>query len=172
MKYIFFPGNSSHNREWIDRLAAEFNHEKTVIHYEHWSSADKDIDFDLETDKISKLNITEDCIAICKSAGCYLSYILQKKNILNIKKYIFIGFPYSWLEMKDIKPIEMLKDIDQGVTILQKSKDPAMYYEQLDRIIKENNIEAKLMEYTRTGEPIDNHQYEDTKYLRDIINNL
>jgi hypothetical protein len=172
MKYIFLPGNSSHNKEWIDRLAGEFNQEKTVIHYRHWSSGDKDIDIDFETDRISKLNITEDCIAVCKSAGCYLSYTLQKRNILNIKKFVFIGFPYSWLEMKDINPVDMLKGIDTEVIIIQKSKDPAIQYEQLDRIIKENNIDARLIEYTREGEPEDNHSYEDTKYLRDIINNL
>jgi len=170
MEYIFLPGNSAKNRVWIDSLANQFNKDsKEIIHYSHWESGEEDINFELELNKLRKLNIKDDCIAVCKSAGSYLSYIANKENVLNIKKYIFIGFPYSWLEMKGIDPIEMLKEIDKEVLIIQKSKDPAIPFEKLKIIIEKNVINAKMIEYTREGEPLNNHSYEDIEYLKEII---
>lgn len=170
MKYIFLPGNSAKNRVWIDSLANQFNKDsKEIIHYSHWESGEEDINFELELNKLRKLNIKDDCIAVCKSAGSYLSYIANKENVLNIKKYIFIGFPYSWLEMKGIDPVEMFKAIDQEVLIIQKREDPAIPFEKLKIIIEKNGINAKMIEYIREGEPLNNHSYEDIEYLKEII---
>jgi hypothetical protein len=173
MKYVFFPGNSARNKIWIDSLANQFTDlSKEVVHYSHWENGQESIDFQLELDKVREINIKDDCIAICKSAGCYLSYIANKENVLDIQKYIFIGFPYSWFEMKDINPIEMLKDIDKEILIIQKSEDPAMPFGKLKSIIRKNSINAKMIEYNREGEPVDNHSYEDVKYLKETIDSF
>lgn len=173
MKYVFFPENSAKNRIWIDSLANQFTDlPKEVIHYSHWESGEDSIDFQLELEKVRELNIKDDCIAVSKSAGCYLSYIANKENVLDIQKYIFIGFPYSWFEMKDINPIEMLKDIEKEILIIQKSEDPAMPFDQLEKILENNDINVKMIKYNREGEPVDNHSYEDVKYLKETIDSF
>jgi hypothetical protein len=173
MKYIFFPGNSARNKEWIDSLASQFsNSPKEIIHYSHWYNEEESIDFEIELDKVEKLNIKDDCIAVSKSAGCYLSYLSQKRNILNIQRYIFIGFPYSWLEMKGFNPVEVLKKTGENLLIIQKGKDPAMSFDKLKNIIEENGISAEMIEYKRGGEPIDNHSYEDLEYLKETIDSF
>lgn len=130
------------------------------------------IDFDLELKRVGELNINDSCIAVCKSAGCYLSYLVDKENILNIKKYIFIGFPYNWLEKREINPVEMLKEIEKETLIIQKSEDPEISFDKLKTIIEKNSFNTKIIEYKREGEPLNNHSYEDIKYLKEIIDSF
>ncbi len=166
MKYIFFPGNSFSNKEWIYTLSKEFlSEDKIILNYNHWGTEKRQIDFNKELEKIKLLNIQEDCIAICKSAGCYLSYLSSKNNYLNINKFIFIGYPYLWLENLKFNPIDALKYSNDRLLILQKENDPVAGYTDLTKILEEEGIKADIMEYERIGEDNYTHDYEDTKYL-------
>lgn len=170
MQYIFFPGNSISNKEWMNTLSLEFNsRDNLVLSYTHWDKGDKQIDFNQELEKIKLLNIENDCIAICKSAGCYLSYLASKKNFLNIKKFVFIGYPYLWLENLKLNPTEALNYSNNNVLIIQKEKDPVIGYEELSKRLRENSIKGEVIKYVRKGGAIDTHHYEDTGYLKKII---
>jgi len=170
MKYIFFPGNSISNKEWIHTLSNEFRSKDTmVLNYDHWEMGEKLIDFNKELEKIKLLNIKDDCIAICKSAGCYLSYLSSKNNYLNVNRFVFIGYPYLWLENQKFNPIETLKYADEKLVIIQKEKDPAIWYADLTKILEEKGIKINVIRYERMGEDNNTHNYEDTKYLKKEI---
>ena len=97
----------------------------------------------------------------------FLNY--SKNNYLNIKKFIFIGYPYLWLEDLRLDPLEALKFLNDKILIIQKKKDPVIGSEELVKILNENNIQEKLIKYTRKGEPDDTHSYDDTKFLMEVI---
>ena len=167
MRYIFLPGNSSHNKEWIDSLAKAFTQgDKTIIYYNHWDIEDGFIDFDFELRKIKELNITEECVAICKSAGCVLSIKAYKKTYFNIDKFIFIGFPYYWARNRGEDLEELLASIDRPTLFIQKPKDPAIPFTELKEIAEKRNMKASFIEYARVGEVCDNHNYDDIKFLQ------
>jgi hypothetical protein len=170
MKYIFFPGNSVFNKEWIYTLSEEFtNKDKIVLNYNHWETGEKQISFDDEVEKIKGLDIQEDCIAICKSAGSYLSYLSSKSNFLNIGKFVFIGYPYIWLENLNINPLEALEYTGKRLLIIQKERDPVIGWKQLMNIVQERGIDANIIKYERDNEDNNTHSYEDIDYLAEII---
>jgi hypothetical protein len=170
MKYIFFPGNSISNKEWINSFSLEFNNQdKTVLSYNHWDTGEKQINFNKELEKIRLLDFQEDCVAICKSAGCYLSYLASKNKFLNINKFVFIGYPYFWLENLKLNPMEALNYSNDRVLIIQKEMDLVIGYYDISRILDENNIKVEIIKYEREGEAVDTHHYEDTKYLKEMI---
>lgn len=170
MKYIFFPGNNFSNKKWIYTLSKKFlSEDRTILNYSHWETGERQIDFNKELEKIKVLNIQEDCIAICKSAGCYLSYLSSKNNYLNIKKFIFIGYPYLWLENLNFNPIEALEYSNERLLIIQKENDPVIGYADLTKILEEKGIKADIIKYKKIGEDYNTHDYEDTKYLMEEI---
>ena len=170
MKYIFFPGNTISHKEWIHTLSKEFaSKDKIILNYSHWETGDRLIDFNKELEKVKQLNIQEDCVAICKSAGCYLSYLSSKNNYLNINKFIFIGYPYLWLENLKLNPIEALEYSNEKLLIIQKEKDPVIGYAELAKILEEKGLKADIMKYERIGEDNNTHDYEDTRYLVEEI---
>lgn len=146
------------------------NQDKIVFNYNHWETNENQINFDEEVEKIKLLDIQEDCIAICKSAGCYLSYLSYKNNYLKIKKFIFIGYPYLWLGNLNLNPREALEYTSKNLLIIQKEKDPVIGYEDLTKVIKEKrNISADIIKYEKDGEANNTHNYEDTSYIMRII---
>jgi hypothetical protein len=167
MKYIFFPGNSSSNKEWIDRLALEFEEPKVVIYYNHWSSNKNDLEFNTELRTLSTLP-KEEYVVIAKSAGSVLALKAIEEGVLNIKKCFFIGFPMLYISKLDID-IKRLLDNDIETVFIQKSKDYQIGFDDLKTQISEVKENSRFILYERNGEPNENHHYEDTSYLKKII---
>jgi len=171
MKILFLPGNSEHNKEWVNQLANDTHTklEKNTYYYNHWETGEETIDFDTELLNL-KITLSKDkYLIVAKSAGCALSLMAFKQGITDIYKFIFIGYPYTWLEMLKIDPIDLLKDISKEILFIQKPLDPAIPFLKLKESIGEVNDSFSFLEYERVGESIDNHRYEDTKYLGEIV---
>jgi cobalamin biosynthesis Co2+ chelatase CbiK len=166
MKYIFLPGNSSSNREWIDRLAREFDTPKKVIHYSHWGSDKNGIDFNTELKKLANLS-DEEYIVVAKSAGSVLALKAIEEGILNVKKCFFIGFPMLYISKLGISIKELL-DNDVESVFIQKPKDYQIGFDELKTQISEIRNNSSFILYERDGEPDDNHHYADTQYLKEI----
>lgn len=66
----------------------------------------------------------------------------------------------------------MLKEIEKETLIIQKSEDPEISFDKLKTIIEKNSFNTKIIEYKREGEPLNNHSYEDIKYLKEIIDSF
>jgi predicted alpha/beta hydrolase family esterase len=167
MKYIFFPGNSIGNKEWIDRLAYEFEDPKEVVHYSHWDRGEKSINFDEELKKIN-ISPAEECTVVAKSIGCILALKAMEQRRFNPKEFYFIGFPLFYVNNHDIKSKGLLK-IGKPITFIQKTEDPQASYKQLKEEVEYIKGDANFIKYELDDEPIDNHHYDNTAYLKQII---
>jgi len=168
MKYIFFPGNTPEHKEWCESLQATFNTTGSLmIYYDHWKTGGSVV-WNTELEKIKRLNIAEECVAVCKSAGCMLSMLAFSKGYLNIKKFVFIGFPYLWLKGRGDDVDSLLKNWTQPSLFIQKPYDPVMPYTSL-KILVGKLPKAYTVEYLREGESNDDHSYKDVHYLHDLI---
>lgn len=168
MKYLFLPGNSKNNKDWIDKLSETFPNPKEIIHYNHWENGGDNIDFDIELERISQLENDDEYVVIAKSAACVLALMLEKERILNIKEFFFIGFPMSYIQNRKIDIEELLKT-NKPITFIQKKKDPQVGFKELKTKI--SNTNTRFVLYHRGEEPNDNHHYEDTRYLYEICKN-
>jgi hypothetical protein len=168
MKYIFLPGNSFKNRKWINRLATEFNPPKEVIHYNHWEREEKDINFEEELKKLKTLDIGE-CRVIAKSIGSILSLKAIRKGILNPEKCYFIGFPLYYVDKNNVD-LQKLLNIEIPITFIQKPQDYQASFKQLKEVMSEiKDKNSNFIEYHQDDEPDDNHHYNNTAYLKQII---
>ena len=98
MKLILLPGNSSHNKIWIEEVEKKLKdlfYETKIQYYSHWKD-NKNIDCDLEVSKLTKIvNNLGEHIIFAKSIGTYLVLRAISKNKIKPKKILFIGFPYK-----------------------------------------------------------------------------
>ncbi len=172
MRILYLPGNTTNNKEWIDKLAQDTNTslEKDILHYSHWDTGEQIINFNTELDRLENLIKDDEYIVVGKSAGCALGLMAYKKGILNVKRFIFLGFPYTWLENLGIDPDELLSDINRPVLFIQKPYDPVISFNDLKGRIEGISNFFTFLEYKREGEEDNNHNYGDTKYIGDIIN--
>lgn len=171
MKILFLPGNSKRNKEWVNQLAKDTHTklEKNTHYYNHWETGEETIDFDKELFNLKTTLSKDKYLVVAKSAGCALSLMAYKQGIVNVHKFIFIGYPYTWLEMLKIDPIDLLKDINQEILFIQKPLDPAIPFSELEEKMKNLKSSFRFLEYKRVGENINNHRYEDTKYIGEMI---
>jgi hypothetical protein len=171
MIYLFLPGDSFKNKIWINKLATEFNPPKEVIHYNHWDRKEKSINFEEELEKLKNLNIGE-CKVIAKSIGSILTLKAIKEEILNPESCFFIGFPLYYVDKNDVD-LQKLLDIEIPITFIQKSQDYQASFKHLKDVMSEiRNKRFNFIEYHRNDEPDDNHHYNNTAYLKEIITSV
>lgn len=168
--YLFLPGNNRENREWCERLKDNFPAEKKeMIYYDHWNGMGN-IVWDTELEKIRKLNISEDCFVVGKSAGCILGMKAENLNYLKVSRFVFIGFPYYWAVNRGDDVDSLLSNLDTKTLIIQKPHDPVIGFSDLKEIVKRNNCSCiDMLEYMREGEVDNNHDYYDVQYLIERI---
>ena len=171
MRILYLPGNTANHKEWIDKLAQDTNTalEKDILHYSHWDTGEQVINFGTELDRLGKLIKDDEYIVVGKSAGCALGLMAYKKSIINVKNFIFLGFPYLWLENLEINPKELLGNIDKQILFIQKPYDPVIPFNDLKNRVENMSNSFTFLEYKREGEEDNNNNYGDTKYIGDII---
>lgn len=96
MHIIYLPGNSASNKDWIEKVKAEFDHFSTgeILYYDHWQTGQKWLNLEAEFRKLAALvKGQKDYFVFAKSAGTGLALknILEKK--FSPQKAIFCGFP-------------------------------------------------------------------------------
>lgn len=171
MRILYLPGNTATHREWVDNLVKDTNTQlgKDVLYYRHWDTGEQIINFDTELERLKELVKDDEYIVVGKSAGCALGLMAYKQGVITVKRFVFLGFPYLWLENLGIDPKELLRNIDKPILFIQKPYDPVIAFDDLKNRIGEINNLFTFLEYKREGEVNNNHGYDDTKYIGDII---
>ena len=169
MDLVLLSGTSLKNKEWIEKVeyAVRENFDETRIqYYKHWETGGDDIDFEYE---FSKLADTVDgfdkyCI-FAKSAGTILTLRGVHEKIINPKRCVFCGtaLPFGKRIGQDVD--DWLADYTVPTFFIQKSQDPAMGFNDLERYIERSG--AKNFEFKEVDG--DNHHYGDLKLLKSAI---
>lgn len=169
MKYLFLGGNSIKNREWIKKLADEFNNPKIILEYLHWEKENENISFEAELKRLEKLGTGKYTI-VAKSAGCVLALEAIERNIIDVEKCFLIGVSFHLLKrVGDGEYNNILLESKIPITFIQKLNDPHIGYEELKKIMGNINSNNKCVLYDKSPEADNNHYYADTKYLKDLI---
>lgn len=171
MRILFLPGNTPIHREWVKKLADDTNTslKKDILFYKHWDTGESTINFDTELEKLKTIIKEDEYIVVGKSAGCALALMAYKQNIINVRNFIFLGFPYLWLENLRINPKELLNNMNKEILFIQKPLDPVISFNDLKNRIGDMNNLFTFLEYIREGEDDNNHGYDDTKYIGSVI---
>jgi hypothetical protein len=169
-KIVLLPGNSVKNEEWIDKVntAVEVDFAKTYVqHYKHWETGAGMIDFEEEAGRLQEaVGDWENFVVFGKSAGVILAMESAEKGLFNPKGFVFAGFPYKFAQRLKKDPAALLKQCNLPTHIIQQSKDPAMYYQELKEKIDEIGNEKVSIERI----PGQSHHYGDIAMLRKKIN--
>lgn len=176
MKLILLPGNSSHNKEWIEKVERVLNSlfdETTVHYYKHWREGGE-INFDHEINVLKdEVKDSGDYAIFAKSVGTYITLWAIKENIIHPKKCIFLGFPYKLFKTeKEKRELDaLLKSIDIPVMFIQNSEDPYGSFDEIEDVLKRSAFkDYKTVRLERKSH--DYPQYEKIKELvGDFINN-
>lgn len=168
MNLILLSGNSLKNKAWIEEVEASLkpHFDQTHIqYYKHWESEDADAFIDLDYEISVLENFAEnfgEYMIFAKSAGSWVTLKALHEKKINPTKLIFTGFAYNYAKNNDFPIDTWMKDLDIPSLYIQKELDPAVPFEKLTQVIKENNVQhAHLIEIEG-----DTHHYENIEQLR------
>lgn len=167
--YLFLPGNNKENKGWCQNLRDSFNvSSKAMLYYDHWKGSGN-IDWNTELNKILGLKIEGKVYVIAKSAGCILGLKADKLGYIDVEGYVFIGFPYYWAKGRGDEVDYLIDNLGKKALFIQKPKDPVIGFAELETILKAKSRNVRTLEYIRKGEPDNDHNYADIKYLQMVI---
>jgi pimeloyl-ACP methyl ester carboxylesterase len=128
MVTIILPGYSSHNREWVEKTAAEITGDSEIrpIYWGHWT--DPTIKFDAKVkssllDGISGKRVID---IIAKSIGTLVASYLIEKSPEKIRKVILCGIPLNDIDedKKEIIKNALKKIPAENIVCFQNDEDP------------------------------------------------
>lgn len=139
MNLILLPGNSAHNREWINEVEQTFmpRFEKTYTqYYDHWfsseSSSQEVLDLNVEADKLAAhAEKMAPYIVFAKSAGVLVALKSIYEGTLHPDVCVFVGTPISWATQQGFVIDEWLMHYDLPTLFIQHAGDPAASAEEL-----------------------------------------
>jgi len=168
-KIFYLGGRSKKNMNWIENVAKTFSiffPKFEIIYYDSWIDESKNIDLDVETNKLSKfLEKENQFIIFAKSLGTIIS--LKALENINQKPIfcIFLGVPLNLLNEMNINSKYYFKNIDFKTVVVQDSEDPFASYEEMSNFLKEiNNQNIRLLKENGEG-----HEYLNFENYKDII---
>ena len=172
MILVLLSGNSVRTKEWIESVEEELKNlfESTHIqYYNHWETNEKIIDINCELNELSKyLKDKKDYVIFGKSAGIVLALKGISEGKIFPKKCMFVGTPVSWCKENNILIENWAKDYKTPTFFIQKTKDPAIYSEELKDFLNKNKVKNfKLIEI-----PGGDHHYENLKELKKLMEEL
>ena len=101
-----------------------------------------------------------------KSAGVLLTLQGISEGVLNPKHCFFCGFPHSWAKMNNFAVDTWIRELSVPTLFIQKSHDPAMFYEDLVEYLTEKE---DLIGYKTVELPGNDHNYNDLAKVKDLI---
>jgi len=172
MHIIYLGGGSVRNKDWIETVKSNFDSFSTgdILYYDHWQTGDKNLDFNLESSKLSALvnGKTNYCL-FAKSIGS----ILALKNIydknISPQKLIICGHPYNLAKELNLPIDDYLKSLSIPTTFIQNEFDPLFSYENLENVLKQNNVQNYSLIKNLNNST---HDYEDFDKLTEIAKNF
>lgn len=162
-------GNSIKNQPRIEEVNSELLpfYDTTHIHYyQHWGDMWWNMDVEYESEQLHEYLkiLSGDIILFCKSLWCLLGLKVMVEQDICIKQYIFVWFPLTWTHLHTFPIEHYLKKLTCPVLWIQKTNDPAWWY---DTIKKE--IWSFSPAFICKEMPGDDHDYKEINLLKQII---
>ena len=166
---IILGGNSKNNIPWIKEMEESYKKDYNVstLFYDNWDEENKDIDFDLELNKLVEITKEYDeHIIISKSAGSLLALNGITSNLINPKLLVIMGIPLKFLNHfnVDIKDLFNKVLIKTKILVIQQKNDPQGSSQEIEKILTNN---VNFIEI-----PGNNHAYNEISYIKNIIDNF
>lgn len=165
MHIIYLAGSSVKNKDWIETVKSNFDSFSTgnILYYDHWQTGDKNINFEIESQKLIDLTKDEnEYFVFAKSIGSVLALKSVYEKIINPKKMIICGHPYSLAKELGFPINDYLKSLTIPTIFIQNEFDPLFNYSDLENILGENSP----TDYQLIKNPGNNtHDYEDYESL-------
>jgi predicted alpha/beta-hydrolase family hydrolase len=164
---IILGGNSIKNKSWIYELKENFNDISDKVHvldYHHWETKEGMISFSLEVKKLFRLSEgMNDYIIIAKSAGCIVTLMALKENLIKPSACVFLGFPLLWAKELNINLNDLLSYFNCPSVIIQNSNDPAGAFLEVKEFLTNNNFaHGKIIELVGNT-----HDYKDFNKIKE-----
>lgn len=169
MHIIYLAGGSVKNKDWIEKVKSEFDKfsDGQILYYSYWESGEKNLNFKVETKKLSELVAGKDEYFIfAKSIGSVLALKSIYEKIISPKKMVICGHPYNLAKELGFTVDDYLRNLSIPTTFIQNEFDPVYSFEELEKTLKENSpSDYQLIKN------LDNntHDYKDFEKLTKIV---
>jgi hypothetical protein len=147
MKIIILSGeNKKYNKVWTQKISEALQGTFENIdsfHYHYWDNQDLNkIKIDEELKLLSNMIQEEEEYIICaKTTGVLIALKGMYERLLEPQKCIFIGMPIIWARLNNFEIDKWLSEhYNTEMLIIQKDKDPSMYYEELKEYLMQKEI--------------------------------
>lgn len=134
-KLLVLAGNSFRNREWGEQCAEFFRADFDMVfylHYDHWSTGEKNIDLEIELEKLKEtvegVGEKGDWYIFAKSIGSVLALMAVEQGILSPEKCVFFGMPLAIAERDVTKDWSYLSDLKVPALAFHNDQDPTANY--------------------------------------------
>jgi len=168
MHIIYLAGNSLNNRTWIEKVKLEFDNFSTgtILNYDHWTSGNKFIDFETESDKLAELVKTQNnYFVFAKSVGSILALKAIYEKTFSPQRIILCGHPYLLAKEVNLPINDYIKSLSTPTIFVQNELDPLYNFSKLEEALKE----LSPINYQLIKNPNNNtHDYEDYEKLVDL----
>lgn len=165
MHIIYLGGGSVRNKDWIEKVKSNFDSFSTgnILYYDHWQTGDKNLNFEIESKKLSELVAGKDeYFVFAKSISSILALKSIYERTIFPKKMIICGHPYNLAKELGFPINDYLKSLTIPTVFIQNEFDPLFNYSDLEKVLKENSP----VDYQLIKNPNNNtHDYEDYESL-------
>ncbi len=148
MRLIILPGNSSHNKEWLEAASAAFYERfprQHLQYYQHWQTEEQMTDMNKELDRLVKAGgSTEGDLILAKSVGTMLTLSGAYQGLLIPCSVVLLGLPIGFVKERGWDPTPWLQQFHQKATIIQKEYDPITSHQEVEEELEKlgrNNFE-------------------------------
>jgi hypothetical protein len=165
MHIIYLSGGSLHNKTWIETVKSNFDSfsDGQILYYSHWDTGDKNLNFEIESQKLSELVKGKDeYFVFAKSIGSILALKSIYEKIINPKKMVICGHPYSLAKELGYPINDYLKSLSVPTMFVQNEFDPLFSFVELEKVLAENK--PKYFELIKNAGD-ETHDYEDWDLL-------
>ncbi|MFZ2152729.1 MAG: hypothetical protein WAV41_01585 [Microgenomates group bacterium] len=170
MHIIYLSGGSVRNKIWIEEIKSKFDKfsDGQILYYSHWETGEKNLNFEIETKKLSELVAGKDeYFVFAKSIGSILALKSIYEKVISPKKMVICGHPYNLAKELGFPIDDYLKSLTISTIFFQNEFDPLFSYADLEKVLGENIAS----DYHLIKNPDNNtHDYEDFEKLTEVAN--
>lgn len=163
MKLLLLPGNSSKNREWIDRIASSMrtdSDEVNVQHYQHWEDGGN-MKFGYEKKELATASSHTEVFGVfAKSVGIALAMETMIEHKLQPKAAVFCGTTKKSVRMLDVWQVPTL--------FIQETNDPFLHFDTLLEAVGTHESELFFV----TEIPGNKHEYAQVETIVELSQNF